>query len=57
MATKTDYREITVCRNDLHTVDCTEGLVTGFDHDVRSNVQKYTKYNVCSHCHLWRFLV
>jgi len=56
MATKTDYREITVCRNDLHTVDCTEGLVTGFDHDVRSNVQKYTKYNVCSHCHLWRFL-
>jgi len=35
MANKTDYREVTVYRNDL----CTVGLVTGFDHDVRSNVQ------------------
>jgi len=34
MVNKTDYREVTVCRNDLYTV----GLVTGFD-DVRSNVQ------------------
>jgi len=34
MVSKTDYREVTVCRNDLHTV----GLVTGFDDDV-SNVQ------------------
>jgi len=39
MVNKTDYREATVCRNDLYTVDCTVGLVTGFDHDVRSNVQ------------------
>ena len=35
MANKTDYREVTVCRND----PCTVGLVTGFDDDVRSNVQ------------------
>ena len=35
MANKTDYREITVCRNDLCTVD----LVIGFDDDVRSNAQ------------------
>jgi len=40
MATKPHYREVTVCRNDLYTVvDCTVGLVTGFDHDVRGNVQ------------------
>jgi len=31
MANKTDYREVTVCRNDLCTVDCTVGLVTGRD--------------------------
>jgi len=36
MVNKTDYREVTVCRNDLYTV----GLVTGFDDDVRSNVQQ-----------------
>jgi len=35
MATKTDYREVTVYRNDL----CTVGLETGFHDDVRSNVQ------------------
>jgi len=35
MANKTDYRKITVCQND----QCTLGLVTGFDDDVRSNVQ------------------
>ena len=34
MFNKPDYREVTVYRNDLHTV----GLVTGFDDDVRSNV-------------------
>jgi len=39
MANKTYYREVTVCRNDLYTADCTVGLVTGIDHDVRSNVQ------------------
>jgi len=39
MANKTDYREITMCRNDLYTVDCTVRLVTGFDHDVRRNMQ------------------
>jgi len=39
MPNKTDYREVIVCRNDLYTVDYTVGLVTGFDHDVRSNVQ------------------
>jgi len=32
MVNKTDYREVTVWRNDLYTV----GLVTGFDGDVRS---------------------
>jgi len=32
MVNKTDYREVTKCRNDLHTV----GLVTGFHDDVRS---------------------
>jgi len=32
MVNKTDYREVTVCRNVLYTV----GLVTGFDDDVRS---------------------
>jgi len=32
MLHKTDYKEETVCRNDL----CTVGLVTGFDDDVRS---------------------
>jgi len=32
MVNKTDYREVTVCRNRLHTV----GLVTGFDDNVRS---------------------
>jgi len=35
MVNKTDYREVTVWRNDQHTV----GLVTGFDGDVRSNLQ------------------
>jgi len=35
MVNKTDYREVTVCRNDLYTA----GLVTGFDDDVKSNVQ------------------
>ena len=35
MVSKTDYREVTVCRNDLYTV----GVVTGFDDNVRSNVQ------------------
>jgi len=35
---KTDYREVTVCRNDLY-ITYTVGLVTGFDDDVRSNVQ------------------
>jgi len=39
MANKTDYRKVTVCRNDL----CTVGLVTGF------NVCSSAKYNVCSH--------
>jgi len=39
MANKTYYREVTVCQNDLYTVDCTAGLVTGFDHDAGSNVQ------------------
>jgi len=39
MADKTDYREVTVRRNNLYTVDRTVGLVAGFDHDVRSNVQ------------------
>jgi len=37
MANKTDYREVAVYRNNL----CTVGLVTGFDNDVRSNVQLY----------------
>jgi len=36
MVNKTDYREVTVCRNDLYTV----GLVTGSNDD-RSNVQEY----------------
>jgi len=38
MVNKTYYREVTltVCRNDLYTV----GLVTGFEDDVRSNVQQ-----------------
>jgi len=36
MTNKTDYREATVCRNDLCT--CV-GLVAGFDDDVRSNMQ------------------
>jgi len=31
MVNKTDYREVTVCRNDLFTVPV--GLVTGFDDD------------------------
>jgi len=35
MVHKTDYREATVCRNEL----CTVGLVTGFDDDIRSDVQ------------------
>jgi len=35
MANKTDYTKVTVCRIDL----CTVGLVTGFDDDIRSNVQ------------------
>jgi len=35
MVNNTDYREVTVFRNDLYTV----GLVTGFDDDIRSNVQ------------------
>jgi len=36
MLNKTDYREVTVSRNDLYIV----GLVaTRFDDDVRSNVQ------------------
>jgi len=35
MVNKTYYSEVTVCRNDQYTV----GLVTGFDDDVRSNVQ------------------
>jgi len=35
MVNKTDYREVIVRRNDLYTV----GLVTGFDDNVRSNVQ------------------
>jgi len=34
MVNKIDYREVTVCRNDLYTV----GLVTGFDDDVRTEV-------------------
>jgi len=37
MVNKTDYRDVTVCRNDLYTV----GLVTGFEDVVRSNVQQY----------------
>jgi len=37
MLNKTDYRKVTVCQNDLYTV----GLVTGFDDDVRSNVQYF----------------
>jgi len=35
MVNKTDYRELTVCRNDQLTV----GLVTGCNDDVRSYVQ------------------
>jgi len=35
MLNKTDYRKVTVCRNDLYTV----GLMTGFDDVVRNNVQ------------------
>jgi len=34
MVNKTDYKEVTVCRNDVYTVY----PVTGFDDDVRSNV-------------------
>jgi len=34
MANKTDYRDVTVCRNDLYIL----GLVTGFHDDVRSNL-------------------
>jgi len=34
MANKTDYREVTVCRNDVYIL----GLVTGFDDDVRRNL-------------------
>jgi len=34
MVNKTDYKEVTVCRNDVYTVY----LVTGFDDNVRSNV-------------------
>jgi len=37
MVNKIYCREVTVCRNDL----CTVGLVTGFDDDVRSNVESY----------------
>jgi len=36
MVNKTDYREVTVCQNDLQY---TVGPVTGFDDDIRSNVQ------------------
>jgi len=35
MANKIGHRKVNVCRNDL----CTVGLVTGFDDDVRRNVQ------------------
>jgi len=44
MVNKTQYREVTVCRNDL----CTAGLGTGFD-DVRSKCA-VVQYNICPHC-------
>jgi len=49
MFNKTDYREVTVCRNDLYTVS----LVTGFDDDVTLRSQQCAvvqQYNVYSHC-------